>query len=162
MWVLGIGVRTLERYMTQNKVAFTRQRGKTGETVVFERSELEYFKQELYAPTHQGAVQVRQGSPSNSSEMVTTSQMMAEIGESLLILSEGTQAVLLAIKELSNPAVPLHVKPLLNLAEAQKISGLSRQYLVTAIKEERLKGEKIGKAWRVKRRDLERFVNKLF
>ncbi|AUB40479.1 hypothetical protein COO91_06494 [Nostoc flagelliforme CCNUN1] len=101
--------------------------------MVFERSELEHFKRELYAPTHEGAVEVRQGSPSNSSEMVTTSQMMAEIGESLLILSEGTQAVLLAIKEIGNPAVPLHVKPLLTLAEAQRFSGLSRQFLVTAI-----------------------------
>ena len=72
---LGIGVRTLERYMTQNRVAYTRQRGKTGDTVVFERSELEHFKRELYQPTHEGAVEVRQGSPSNSSEMVTTSQM---------------------------------------------------------------------------------------
>ena len=72
---LGIGVRTLERYMTQNRVAYTRQRGKTGDTVIFERSELEHLKRELYQPTYEGAVEVRQGSPSNSSEMVTTSQM---------------------------------------------------------------------------------------
>ncbi|MEH1874182.1 helix-turn-helix domain-containing protein [Nostoc sp.] len=67
-----------------------------------------------------------------------------------------------AIKELGNPAVPLHVKPLLTLSEAQKLSGLSRQYLIQAIRENRLKGDKIGKAWRVKRRDLERFVASLF
>ena len=72
---LGIGVRTLERYMTQNRVAYTRQRGKTGDSVIFERSELEHLKRELYQPTYEGAVEVRQGSPSNSSEMVTTSQM---------------------------------------------------------------------------------------
>ncbi|HYX17870.1 MAG TPA: helix-turn-helix domain-containing protein [Nostoc sp.] len=159
---LGIGVRSLERRMAEKKIAFTRQRVKGGETVVFNQSELDYFKQELYQPTHESAVEVRQGSPSNSSGMVTNSQIMSEIGESLLILSEGTQAMLLAIRGLANPAVPLHVKPLLTIGEAQKFSGLSRQYLVAAIKEERLNGEKIGRAWRVKRRDLNRFISKLF
>jgi len=40
---LGIGVRSLERYMSQGRIAYTRQRGKTGEVVVFEDSELQRF-----------------------------------------------------------------------------------------------------------------------
>lgn len=162
---LGIGLRTLERYMTQNKVAFTRQRGKTGEAVVFEHSELERFKEQLYQPTHEAAldsVKVRQAPRSNSSRMVTSSEFLAEIGEGLLILVEGNQAILLALRQLANPEVPLHVKPLLTLGEAQRLSGLSRPFLLAAIRENRLRGDKIGKAWRVRRRDLERFVSKLF
>ena len=158
---LGIGVRSLERYMFQNRIAYTRQRGKTGEVVVFEDSELQRFKEELYQPTNDGAVEVRQVSPQNSSQMVASSQIMAEIGESLLNISEGIDALLEAVKELA-VKIPVETKPLLTLAEARQLSGLSRQYLLQAIKEKRLNGQKIGKAWRVKRRDLERFVASLF
>jgi len=159
---LGIGVRSLERYMSQGRIAYTRQRGKTGEVVVFNKLELEHFKEELHEPTHEGAVeQVRQGSSSNSSQLVTSSQIMAEVGESLLNISDGIDALLETIKELA-VKIPVETKPLLTLAEARQLSGLSRQYLLQAIKENRLKGQKIGKAWRVKRRDLERFVASLF
>lgn len=159
---LGIGVRSLERYMSQNRIAYIRQRGKTGEVVVFEKLELERFKAELHEPTHQGAIeQVRQGSSSNSSQMVTSSQIMAEVGESLLNISDGIDALLEAVKELAY-RTPVETKPLLTLAEARQLSGLSRQYLIQAIKQNQLKGQMIGKAWRVKRKDLDRFVSKLF
>lgn len=159
---LGIGVRSLERYMSQNRIAYTRQRGKTGEVVVFEDSELQRFKDELYQPTHDGAVeQVRQESPQNSSQLVTSSQIMAEVGESLLNISDGIDALLLAMKEIAH-RTPVETKPLLTLAEARQLSGLSRRYLLQAIKEKQLKGQIVGKAWRVKRRDLERFVASLF
>jgi excisionase family DNA binding protein len=159
---LEIGVRSLERYMSQGRIAYTRQRGKTGEVVVFNKLELEHFKEELHQATHQGAIeQSRQESPLNSSQLVTSSQIMAEVGESLLNISEGIDALLVVVKELA-VKIPVETKPLLTLAEAQQLSGLSRRYLLQAIKENRLKGQKIGKAWRVKRRDLERFVSKLF
>ncbi len=158
---LGIGVRSLERYMSQNRIAYTRVRGKTGEVVIFEDSELQRFKDELYQPTHDGAVEVRQVSPQNSSQMVTNSQIMADVGESLLNISEGIDALLEAVKELA-VKIPVENKPLLTLAEARQLSGLSRQYLLQAIKEKRLKGQMVGRAWRVKRRDLECFVASLF
>jgi excisionase family DNA binding protein len=86
---------------------------------------------------------------------------MAEVGESLLNISEGIDALLEAVKELA-VKIPVETKPLLTLSEARQLSGLSRRYLLQAIKEKQLKGQKIGKAWRVKRRDLERFVASLF
>ncbi|MGI2908352.1 helix-turn-helix domain-containing protein [Tolypothrix sp. VBCCA 56010] len=159
---LNIGVRSLERYMSQGRIAYSRQRGKTGEVVVFKNAELERFKEELHSVTHQGAIeQVRQGSSSSSSQMVTSSQIMAEVGESLINISEGIDALLEAIKELT-VKIPVESKPLLTLAEARQLSGLSRQYLLQAIKGNQLKGQLLGKAWRVKRKDLERFVGKLF
>ena len=69
--------------MSQGRIAKSRQRGKTGESVVFNQAELERFKEELHSPKHEGAIAVRQESPSNSSEMATSGQLLAEIGESL-------------------------------------------------------------------------------
>jgi len=159
---LEIGVRSLERYMSQGRIAYTRQRGKTGEVVVFNKLELEHFKEELYQATHEGAIeQSRQDSPLNSSQLVTSSQIMAEVGESLLNISDGIDALLVVVKELA-VKIPVETKPLLTLAEAQQLSGLSRRYLLQAIKEKQLKGQIVGKAWRIKRRDLERFVASLF
>lgn len=162
---LEIGVRSLERYMAHGRVAYVRQRGKTGEVVDFRKSELQRFKEELHSPTHQAAVEVRQASSSNSSGLVAKDQIMAEIGESLVSMSEGidalSEAVFYMLKERTHK-IPVENKPLLTLAEAQQVSGLSRKFLLEAIQQGRLKAEIIGKAWRVKRRDLDRFISKLF
>ena len=159
---LNIGVRTLERYMSQRKIAYTRRRGKTGEVVSFEDWELQRFKEELYQPTHEGAVeQVRQGSSTSSSQIATSSQIMADVGESLLNISEGIDTLIEIMKEFSYK-VPVQTKSLLSLQEARQLSGLSRQFLLEAINDNKLKAKIIGRAWRVKRSDLERFVSKLF
>ena len=52
-------------------------------------------------------------------------------------------------------------KLLLSLPEAAALSGLSRNHLRQAIKEENLKSRKIGRGWRIKRADLEAYVRKL-
>src|SRR5205823_4403495 len=52
-------------------------------------------------------------------------------------------------------------KPLLTLAECQALTGLSRGILRGAIGEGRLKARIIGRAWRVKRPDLDLYVKKL-
>ena len=87
---------------------------------------------------------------------------MASVGESLRNTSEGIDAILEVFKELACPKVAIKSKPLLNLGQAQRFSGLSRQFLLEAIKDDRLKGAMLGRAWRVRRRDLERFISKLF
>ncbi|WP_282440339.1 helix-turn-helix domain-containing protein [Brasilonema sp. UFV-L1] len=51
---------------------------------------------------------------------------------------------------------------MLKLSEAQALTGLSKGILRTAIKEGKLKAEKIGSTWRIKRSDLDEFVAELF
>ncbi|WP_338421878.1 helix-turn-helix domain-containing protein [Nostoc flagelliforme] len=48
------------------------------------------------------------------------------------------------------------------MAEAQALTGLSREFLRDAITSGDLKAKLIGKGWRVKRKDLEEYVDKLF
>jgi len=47
---------------------------------------------------------------------------------------------------------------LLTLAEAQALTGLSRQTLRDAIESGELKSRQIGRAFRVKRGDLEKYI----
>jgi excisionase family DNA binding protein len=55
----------------------------------------------------------------------------------------------------------LAAKPLLTLAEASTLTGLSRAVLRDAIESKKLKARIIGRAWRVKRADLDMFIKKL-
>ncbi|NJO93506.1 MAG: helix-turn-helix domain-containing protein [Hydrococcus sp. RM1_1_31] len=59
------------------------------------------------------------------------------------------------------PAVPIENKLLLTLREVQALTGLSREILREAISDGKLKGQIVGKAWRVKRKDLEEYIENL-
>ncbi len=59
------------------------------------------------------------------------------------------------------PAVAVENKLTLNLAEAAQLSGLSRQHLREAIRGKKLKAKIIGRGWRMKRSDLESYIQKL-
>ncbi len=59
-------------------------------------------------------------------------------------------------------STPAHHKLLLNLTDAQALTGLSRAFLREAINKGTLKAEVIGRSWRIKRTDLETYVKKLF
>jgi excisionase family DNA binding protein len=50
---------------------------------------------------------------------------------------------------------------LLTLAEAQTLTGLARGVLREAIDRGKLKAKIIGRAWRIKRDDLNAFIKKL-
>jgi excisionase family DNA binding protein len=56
----------------------------------------------------------------------------------------------------------LRGKLLLTLSEAQVLTGLSREILMEAIKDSRLPSQIIGKAYRIKAKDLEIFVENLW
>jgi hypothetical protein len=57
--------------------------------------------------------------------------------------------------------VPLENRLTLNLDDAAHLSGLSRWYLLSAIRDGRLRAAVRGKSWNITRRDLEKFVLKL-
>jgi excisionase family DNA binding protein len=50
---------------------------------------------------------------------------------------------------------------LLTLAEARELTGLARGVLREAIDQGKLKAKIIGRAWRVKRADLDTYIHKL-
>ena len=60
-------------------------------------------------------------------------------------------------KQSGNP-VPLNHRLMLSIADAARLSGLPRHFLLESIQSEKLKGVKIGRSVLVKRLDLETFV----
>ncbi len=56
----------------------------------------------------------------------------------------------------------LQGKLLFTLSEARVMTGLSRQILLEAIKEGRLPSQILGKAYRIKAKDLEQFIDELW
>jgi excisionase family DNA binding protein len=57
--------------------------------------------------------------------------------------------------------MPIADKPLLKLDEATALTGLSRNTLREAIETKKLKGKMIGRAFRIKRDDLDEYIKKL-
>ncbi|PSF30451.1 excisionase [Aphanothece hegewaldii CCALA 016] len=61
----------------------------------------------------------------------------------------------------NQPTVGIENKLLLTLKEVQALTGLSRETLREAIASGQLKAAIVGKAWRVKRKDLEEYIENL-
>ncbi|WP_414552523.1 helix-turn-helix domain-containing protein [Anabaena sp. CCY 0017] len=162
---LGVSVRALERYVQQGRISVKYEKGKTRPTAHFEQTELEAFKEELNQPTVKPAFESRQIATEpqlETAKLVKTSGEMTEFGEigvidKLSSIIEG----LLSTND-NQPKVPVADKLLLSMAEAQALTGLSREFLKDAIASSQLKAKVIGKGWRIKRSDLDEYINQLF
>jgi excisionase family DNA binding protein len=175
---LEISQRSLERYTAQKRIGHTLKPGKTRPTLDYDRDELERFKEELNAEVHRPAeVQAgeptdRHGTPTNAA---SSGKELAKFGDfpgapvqtlelfSTLLQMARVEAVAdaQAQRDTQRPAVDVADKLLLTLAEAQALTGLSRATLRDGIEAGDLKARQIGRAWRVKRSDLENYIKKL-
>ena len=161
---LGVSVRALERYMQQGRIGGRYEKGKTRPTLVFDRSELEAFKAELEQKLYRPVVE--SSNPDNTS---TTDKRLASLSSNSLKQPKHTEveplsAIIEALleRQSSSSSTPAYHKLLLTLSEAQELTGLSRTTLRLAISQGKLKAAIIGKSWRIKYTDLERYVEKLF
>lgn len=116
---------------------------------MFDESELEDLKAELEAIIHKPSID-----PSDPDNPDTA---LAEID-----YVPGEYFQLLIDLLLQQKRTPPQDKILLTLAEAQSLSGLSREILRASIRDNKLKAKVIGKAWRIKPMDLEEYVRALF
>lgn len=57
--------------------------------------------------------------------------------------------------------MPVEKKILLTLKEVQALTGLSQEILREAIKSGKLKAKIIGKSWRIKKIDIENYIDSL-
>jgi excisionase family DNA binding protein len=64
-------------------------------------------------------------------------------------------------EELRSASVRVSEKILLNLTDCRSLTGLSQATLKEAIKSKKLKAKIIGRGWKVKRAELDRFINDL-
>ncbi|MBD2536200.1 helix-turn-helix domain-containing protein [Nostoc flagelliforme FACHB-838] len=162
---LSVSVRALERYVQQGRISVKYEKGKTRPTANFDPTELEAFKEELNQPTIKPAFESRQIATEQqpqTGKLVHQSGEIAEFGEIGVIDKLSSIIEGLLGRGDNQPVVPIADKLLLTIAEAQALTGLSREFLRDAITSGELKAKVIGKSWRVKRADLEEYVEKLF
>ena len=178
---LGISPRTLERAVKKSSIAARYEKGKTSDVLVFDEAELERYKAEQEAPTHLPTVEratpaTSNGAPTNRMETPTnfanSDNALATFGElspesangmglALLQALSQLQPGAVAAANSGPPLTPPSQKLLLSLGEAQSYSGLSRANLLQAIHDESLAAKIIGRGWKIKRRDLENYVEAL-
>lgn len=161
--VLGVNVRTLERYTQEGKIGGRYEKGKTRSVLVYDESELRAFKATLETKTYKPAIDQTQTNPDRDEAALSKE---VEVSSPLPLLEglDHLADVLKAIREeqeINRLSVPIHHKLTLSLAEASALAGISRQRLRQAIKDGTLQAQIIGRGYRVKRTDLEDYVDSL-
>lgn len=152
---LGISVRSLQRTVKAGKLTVTYKRGESGkQEAFFDADEIARYKQEMEAETVKPAVVMPEATTSDTTlARVDTPQFFNALQRFVTDRAESISH--------SHQQVAIENKPLLKLGEASALTGLSRQMLREAINTEGLKAKIIGKAWRIKRADLDLFIKKL-
>jgi excisionase family DNA binding protein len=161
---LGCSIRQLERYTTENRIGVRYEKGRTRPTPVYDESELQRFKEAQERTVHRPVIE-----PMEPARTMTTQGDKNDGALSLLsqpgqieVLSRMFASMAEASAAKHEPPGPeLGPKLLLTLAECQQLTGLSRAVLRGYIEEGKLKARRIGRAWRIKRADLEAFVKAL-
>jgi excisionase family DNA binding protein len=144
---LGISVRSLQRLVQSEKISVTYKRGESGkQEAIFDLDEIENYKQQR--------------------DVETLKPSTATTSDTALARSDTQQQFLEGLRQLISPeqksvSVAIADKPLLKLDEAAALTGLSRYTLRKAIDAKKLKGRIIGKAYRIKRADLDTYVKNL-
>lgn len=164
---LGVSTRALERYVAAGKIAGHYERGKTGKVLAFDPDDLQRFKEELEAPTSRAIVvpdNDRQA-PTRQGATQPTSRALAKLDDPANALSIDVLGALAQWARdntrQATTVVPVEAKLLLSLSESQALTGLGRSTLRAAIDAGTLKAQKIGRGWKIKRTELEKFVGKL-
>jgi excisionase family DNA binding protein len=149
---LGISVRSLQRTVKAGKLSVKYKRGISGkQEAFFDPDEIARYKSEMETETVKPAM----------SDVTRSDTALARVDAPQILsvlqhfVTEGQTA-----RNARRP-VPIESKPLLKLDEASALTGLSRGILRAAIDEGKLKAGKIGRAWRIRRADLDAYIQKL-
>lgn len=171
---LQIGVRSLERYTSEGRLQPGRVRTKTGLALDYTQAELERFKAELQAEAAQvlaGPTRPAEGSPEGAATLARVEgardpQVLAvskragsEVPQVLVPLDVLARLAATLGEAEKKPRVATADKLLLDLAEAQALTGLSRGHLRAAIASGALQARRIGRGFKVRREELEQFVH---
>jgi excisionase family DNA binding protein len=152
---LGISVRSLQRAVKRGALQVKYKRGVSGKhEAVFDSEEVARFKEEM-----EREVIPEPAPPATTSDTTALARIDApEARNALIQLLERANKL---DEKQSTPLVAIENKPLLKLDEASILTGLSRKILRDAIEAKKLKAKIIGKAWRIKRENLNQFLKNL-
>jgi excisionase family DNA binding protein len=146
---LGVSIRTIESYAAQNKLSVSYARGKRGQVAMFDDEELDRLKAELSEPIYPQRPAV-----AGSSEKLT-------IRPDAALGTIDTLALVERLSELFQSRIRLTEKLTLSLEEAAELSGLSQYRLRVDTRQGKLKSIGGGKGYRIKRVDLDAYIDSL-
>jgi excisionase family DNA binding protein len=137
---LGVSTRLVERYASEGRLGeITYVRGKTGKQADYNRDAVEKLKQTLESPD----------------TAIATKTPDARLFAASLIEAITNR------EEVRSASVRVSEKLLLSVKDCRLLTGLSEQTIRDAIRDETLKSRRIGRGFKVKRTDLDEFINKL-
>jgi excisionase family DNA binding protein len=177
---LGVTTRTLERHAKEGKLSIRYEQSQFGEIAMFDPEELENFKEGKQTTRIKPTIEPDQPKPidrpSNSQSQIarspqtqtelfnpqqpeTTFSITALIAPLGALFGNLTRAIDNHGARITT--TELRSKLLLTLDEAQTITGLSREILQDAIKNGEIPSKIMGKSYRIKQKDLERYIDEL-
>ena len=181
---LGISPRQVERLTSENRLGVRYVKGRAKPSPRYDEGELARFKAEQERTIEKPAVQVlgpEQGSRHDATNQKEALSLNVALNgapsEALHVLAGQMLGALLQAAQaqpdtnpqndalpashnvaLTRPQVLVGEKLLLDLAEAQALTGLSRDHLRAAIASGELQAKRIGRGFKVRRDELERWV----
>jgi excisionase family DNA binding protein len=156
---LGTSERAVERYAAKGKLTVRYQKGQRGDEAVFDEKELKKLHMELDQKLRRirPAVAPMSDTPDEQALALSDVSLNQQANQFLAIIAAAMQSQ----QKGTQAQVATENKLILTLAEAQALTNLSRDHLREAIDNGKLKAKIIGRGWKVKRIDLENYVNKL-
>jgi excisionase family DNA binding protein len=140
-----------------HKLTVTYQRGKSGKQEAhYDPDEIENLRKELAMPTVKEPKQDALATIPDASR-----QTHVDAPQFAAALVKWIEDQRQRDERPSTPTIAIENKPLLKLVEAQMLTGLSRDTLIEAINAGKLKARIIGRAWRIKREELDSYIKKL-
>lgn len=180
---LGCSARQIERLTSENRLGVRYVKGRAKPSPRYDESELARFKAEQERTTERPAVQVLGPQPTRheatgdgaalslgvaSPEVlqVLAGQMFAAMMQAAQAQGdtnrqEGTDAPSHGVAS-SRPQVLVAEKLVLSLDEAQALTGISKAHLRAAIAGGGLRAQRIGRGWKMRRVDLEKYLAEAF
>jgi excisionase family DNA binding protein len=154
--LLGISTRLVEKYASEGRLGeVVYVRGKTGKQAEYNREAVEKLKVALESPDTSLATKTPDA-------RLFVAQLVEAIATREQAHIEAIRGVLSESNEHPRSAsIRVSEKILLNLTECQLLTGLSDDFLRNAIHNGGLQGKIIGRGYKVKRQDLDEFINSL-
>jgi excisionase family DNA binding protein len=157
---LNVSTRAIERYTAQGKLTPSYEKGRTGPAPVYDQAQLDELKKQMdeAADVVHSAIKTDKRDKGDKGDKTDK--------DSALVLRSGSRADLAAFiavidKARGQSIADLAAKPLLTRDEAQRLTGLSRGLLKEAVAAGKLKERLLGRAYRIKRTELEAYIETL-
>lgn len=151
---LGVSTRAIERYTARGKLTPEYEKGRTGPAPVYDRTQLDALRREMNDTTGKLRLTIDTDKPAKidrTDSHISFNRAGSNLG-----------ALVAAINKVhSQSASEIAAKLLFSIKEAQKLTGLSEEHIRNAIHTGKLKGSIIGRGYKVKKADLEKYVARL-